>query len=226
LPGDPVYALGGIDPATYYLLDARAGRYLDVTGCGNTVACNEPAVVDLLVDALRFWAGEIGVDGFRFDLAAVLLRGTDGEPLAEPPLLQRIEADPLLRDRVLIAEPWDARGLYALGRFARRGPWAEWNDRFREDVRRFVRGEPGMVGALATRLAGSEDIFGGAALGPLASINYVTCHDGFTLADLVAYERKHNEANGDGNRDGADWNASWNHGVEGDTRDARVLELR
>jgi glycogen operon protein len=229
--GDPVFSFGGIDPASCYLVDA-AGSYRDVTGCGNTVAANHPAMVELIVDALRFWVGEIGVDGFRFDLAAALVRGEDGEPLADPPLLRRIESDLLLADRVLIAEAWDAAGLYLVGGFAqrkgrgsRRG-WSEWNDRFRDDVRRFVRGEPGMTAALAARLAGSRDLFADGALGPGHSINYVACHDGFTLADLVAYDEKHNEANGEDNRDGSDWNASWNCGVEGPTDDAEVLSLR
>jgi glycogen operon protein len=226
LPGDPVVSWRGIDAAGYYLWDAGAGRWRDATGCGNTVACNRPPVADLVLDSLRGWAIEAGVDGFRFDLASVLARGTDGEPLAAPPLLERLAADPVLADRVLIAEPWDAAGLYLLGFFARRGRWSEWNDRFREDVRRFVRGEPGMAGALAARLAGSRDLFGASPLGPAASVNYVTCHDGFTLADLVSYERKRNESNGEGNRDGSDWNASWNCGVEGPTDDPVVLALR
>jgi glycogen operon protein len=225
-PGDPVFSFGGIDPSTYYLRDPAAGCYRNDTGCGNTVAANRPATADLVVDALRWWASEIGVDGFRFDLAAALVRGEDGVPLADPPLLGRIESDPLLAGRLLVAEPWDAGGLYLLGRFARRGRWSEWNDRFRDDVRRFVRGEPGMTGAVAARLAGSRDLFGEGPLGPGHSINYVTCHDGFTLADLVSYDRKHNEANGEGNRDGADWNASWNCGVEGPTDDPEVLALR
>ncbi len=230
--GDPVFSFGGIDPASCYLIDAEAGSYRNVTGCGNTVAANHPAMVELIVDALRFWVAEIGVDGFRFDLAAALVRGEDGEPLVDPPLLRRIESDPLLADRVLIAEAWDAAGLYLVGGFARREGlgdkrgWTEWNDRFRDDVRRFVRGEPGMTGALAARLAGSGDLFGVGALGPGHSINYVACHDGFTLADLVSYDEKHNEANGEDNRDGSDWNASWNCGVEGPTDDAEVLSLR
>ena len=227
LPGDPVFSFGGTDPSTYYLIDPAQGRYRNDSGCGNTVAANCLPVTDLLVDTLRWWATEIGVDGFRFDLAAALVRGDDGAPLEDPPLLRRIESDPVLAGRILIAEPWDAGGLYLLGSFARReGRWSEWNDRFRGDVRRFVRGEPGMTGALAARLAGSRDLFGDGPLGPGHSINYVTCHDGFTLADLVSYNEKHNEANGQENRDGADWNASWNCGVEGPTDDPEVLALR
>jgi glycogen operon protein len=231
LPGDPVFSFGGIDPAGYYLVEDARHCYRDVTGCGNSVAGNRPAVVDLIVDALRWWVVEVGVDGFRFDLATVLLRGDDGEPLADPPLLRRIEDEPLLADRVLIAEPWDAGSGHFLGGFARRSTpagarWSEWNDRFRDDVRRFVRGEPGMTGALAERLAGSRDLFGGGPLGPGHSINYVACHDGFTLADLVSYDRKRNERNGEGNRDGSDWNASWSGGVEGPTADPAVLALR
>jgi isoamylase len=230
LPGDPVFSCAGIGPASYYLLDPARGRYRNDTGCGNTVAANRAPVTELIVDALRWWATAVGVDGFRFDLAAALVRGDDGEALADPPLLRRIESDPVLADRELIVEPWDAGGLYLLGAFARRSrsgvAWKEWNNRFRDDVRRFVRGEPGMASALAARLGGSSDVFGGAPLGPGHSINYVTCHDGFTLADLVSYDRKHNEPNGEGNRDGSDWNASWNCGVEGPTDDPAVLALR
>ncbi|HEV8632311.1 MAG TPA: isoamylase [Thermoanaerobaculia bacterium] len=227
-PHDPVFSFGGIAPATYYLLDPARGRYRDLTGCGNTVACNHAAVNDLIVDALRWWAAEVGADGFRFDLAAVLARGEGGEPLARPPLIDRIAGDPLLAGCDLIAEPWDAAGFYLGGAFARHGgrPWAEWNDRFRDDVRRFVRGEPGLTGALAARLAGSRDRFAGGPLGPAHAINYVACHDGFTLADLVCCDHKHNERNGEGNRDGADWNASWSCGVEGPTDHPAVLALR
>jgi glycogen operon protein len=187
-------------------------------------------MVELIVDALRWWVAEIGVDGFRFDLAAALVRGEDGEPLADPPLQRRIESEPQRAAPQHVAESWDAAGLYLVGGFARRprrgGGWREWNDRFRDDVRRFVRGEPGMTRALAARLAGSPDLFAGAPLGPGHSINYVTCHDGFTLADLVAYDRKHNEANGEHNRDGADENFSWNCGFEGPSSDRTVVELR
>jgi isoamylase len=225
LPGDPVFSWAGIDRRLYYATD-EAGRFLDATGCGNTLAAARPRVADLLTDALRVWATEIGVDGFRFDLAAALTRDVDLAPLADPPLLRQIESEPALAGRLLVAEAWDAGGLYRVGDFARRGRWGEWNDRFRDDVRRFVRGEPGMAAALATRLAGSEDRFGDAPQGPLASINYVTCHDGPTLADLVAYERKHNLRNGEGNRDGPGARFAWNCGVEGDTDDPVVLALR
>ncbi len=235
-PEDPLFCFGGIDPAGSYLVDEAKRSYRNDTGCGNTVAANQPAMAALIADALRWWTRVAGVDGFRFDLAAVLLRGDGGVPLDDPPLLAAIEGEPALARSLLIAEPWDAGGLYRLGAFARRpraaagdaghGGWGEWNDRFRDDVRRFVRGEPGMAGALAARLGGSEDVFGGAPLGPGHSVNYVACHDGFTLADLVTYDGKHNEANGEGNRDGSDWNASWNCGVEGPTDDPGVLALR
>jgi isoamylase len=225
LPGDPVFSVGGIDRGLYYLDNGR-GEYLNFTGCGNTVAVARPPVADLVLDALRWWATEIGVDGFRFDLAAALTRGLDGRPLVDPPFLARLEADPVLADRLVIAEAWDAGGLHRGGDFARRGRWAEWNDRFRDDVRRFVRGEPGMAAALATRLGGSEDLFREAPSGPLASVNYVTCHDGPTLADLVTCERKHNERNGQGNRDGPRHTHAWNCGVEGPTGDPAVLALR
>jgi glycogen operon protein len=225
-PGDPVVSWRGIDAATYYSWDAVSARWHDSTGCGNTVAGNRPVVADLVLDSLRGWALAAGVDGFRFDLASVLSRGEGGEPLADPPVVRRLAADPVLADRLLIAEPWDAGGLHQLGAFARTGRFGEWNDRFRDDVRRFVRGEPGRAGALAERLAGSRDVFAAAPDGPAASINFVTCHDGFTLADLVSYQHKHNQANGEGNRDGSDWNASWNCGVEGPTGDPAVLALR
>jgi isoamylase len=225
LPGDPVYGFGGIDRDLYYVGDGRGG-YLNATGCGNTLAVARPPVADLVLDALCWWATEIGVDGFRFDLAAALTRGLDGRPLADPPFLTRLETDPVLADRLLIAEGWDAGGLHRGGDFARRGRWAEWNDRFRDDVRRFVRGEPGMAAALATRLGGSEDLFRDSPIGPLAAVNYVTCHDGPTLADLVTYERKHNERNGQGNRDGPRHSHAWNCGVEGPTGDPGVRALR
>jgi isoamylase len=216
----------GIDNLVYYILDPVTGEYRDYSGCGNTLNCNHPVVRDTILDALRYWVSEFHVDGFRFDLASVLGRGPQGEVLARPPLLERIGADPVLADALLIAEAWDAAGLYQVGMFPSWGRWAEWNGIFRDDVRQFVRGAPGFAARLATRLAGSSDLYHAAGRGPSPSINFVTCHDGFTAADLVAYNDKHNEANGEENRDGMDDNESWNCGVEGPTDDARVLQLR
>jgi len=216
----------GLDNVVYYILDPVTGAYRDYSGCGNTLNCNDPVVRNLILDALRYWVAEFHVDGFRFDLASILGRGPHGEVLARPPLLERIAADPVLADATLIAEAWDAAGLYQVGTFPTWGRWAEWNGIFRDDMRRFVRGEPGVAGRVATRLAGSADLYGGAGRGPGPSINFVTCHDGFTLADLVSYGRKHNEANGEGNRDGSAANDSWNCGIEGPTTDAAVLRLR
>ncbi|MET0986153.1 MAG: isoamylase [Steroidobacteraceae bacterium] len=198
-------------------------RYRDYTGCGNTVNCNHPLVTNFILRCLEYWADDLGVDGFRFDLASVFARGEDGAPLANPPLTWGIELSHALARRPVIAEAWDAAGLYQVGSFPGMR-WAEWNGRYRDLVRRFVRSEPGLVGEIAARLAGSQDMYSQRT--PLHSINFVTCHDGFTLLDLVSYERKHNEANGDDNRDGNNDNLSWNCGVEGETTDVSVLELR
>jgi glycogen operon protein len=216
----------GLDNSIYYLLDRQTGAYANYSGCGNTVNCNHPVVRDLIVDALCWWVTEMHVDGFRFDLAAILGRGADGEPLANPPLIERIAANPVLADTKLIAEAWDAAGLYQVGTFPNFGRWAEWNGQFRDDLRRFVRGDAGMVPQLATRLAGSSDLYQDDGRAPFHSINFVTCHDGFTLADLVSFEQKHNLANGEHNADGADANFSANCGVEGATDDPRVNALR
>ncbi len=205
----------GLDNSVYYLLDRKTGAYANFSGCGNTVNCNHPVVRDLIVDALCWWVTEMHVDGFRFDLAAILGRGADGQPLANPPLVERIAANPVLADTKLIAEAWDAAGLYQVGTFPNFGRWAEWNGQFRDDLRRFVRGDAGMVARLATRLAGSSDLYQDDGRAPYHSINFVTCHDGFTLADLVSYQNKHNEANGEFNADGTDENFSSNCGVEG-----------
>jgi isoamylase len=216
----------GIDNATYYMADPDSGSYRNYTGCGNTVNCNHPVVRDLIVDCLRFWVVEMHVDGFRFDLASVLARGRDGSVLAEPPLIEHIAADPVLAHTKLIAEAWDAAGLYQVGSFPAWGRWAELNGRFRDDVRRFVKGDPGLAGAIATRMAGSPDLYRHDGRGAHHSINFVTSHDGFTLADLVAYNSKHNEANGEGGRDGADQNDSWNCGWEGPGAPPPVERLR
>ena len=221
----PTLSLRGLDNATYYrtFADDRA-RYVDDTGCGNTVALDRPAALRLALDTLRYYAEVAGVDGFRFDLATTLGRRADGFDAAAP-LLQAIEQDPVLRELKLIAEPWDVgSGGYRLGAFA--PGWGEWNDRYRDAARRFWRGDPGRVGELATRLAGSADVFAARFRRPSRSINFVAAHDGFTLADVVSYATKHNEANGEGNRDGSDVNHSWNHGVEGPTNDAAIVAAR
>jgi isoamylase len=225
-PGAPSLSFRGLDNCVYYLIDPDTGEYLDYSGCGNTLNCNHPVVRSLIIDALRHWVAEMHVDGFRFDLASILGRGRDGEVLPRPPVLERIAADPVLADATLIAEAWDAAGLYQVGTFPAWGRWAEWNGPFRDQVRHFVRGDPGFTSALATRLAGSADFFQHTGRAPAHSINFVTCHDGFTLADLVSYDRKHNWMNGEHNRDGMDENVSWNCGVEGPTDDPAVRSLR
>jgi glycogen operon protein len=219
----PTYNFRGLDNSLYYMLDSR-GRYLNFSGCGNTFNSDHPGVRDYIISCLRNWVAEAGVDGFRFDLASVFGRDRRGEVIVNPPAVNRISEDSLLRGTKLIAEPWDAAGLYQVGTFPGGERWSDWNGRYRDDVRRFWRGEPGMTSALATRLCGSDDLYRGR--GPLHSINFVCCHDGFTLIDLVSYNSKHNEANGEGNRDGSDANYSWNCGVEGPTKDPAILRLR
>jgi glycogen operon protein len=219
----PTLSFRGLDNVEYYRLrDGR--RYLDFTGCGNSVDARAPALVGLIADSMRYWVTEMGVDGFRFDLAPTLLRGADRvDPAAA--LLTVIGQDPVLRGVKLIAEPWDlGPGGYFTGGFP--PPWAEWNDKFRDGVRDFWRRAAHGVNDMASRLSGSSDAFGHPGRGPDASINFITAHDGFTLRDLVSYEAKHNEANGEDNRDGTSNNKSWNCGVEGDTATARVLILR
>lgn len=216
----------GLDNSVYYLLDPESGQYLNYSGCGNTVNCNHPVVRDLIVDALCYWVTEMHIDGFRFDLASILGRGADGSPLANPPLIERIAAHPVLADTKLIAEAWDAAGLYQVGTFPNFGRWAEWNGQFRDDIRRFVRGDAGMVPRLATRLAGSADLYQHGGRAPYHSINFVTCHDGFTLADLVSYQDKHNLANGEFNADGAAENFSANYGIEGASDNQQIVTLR
>ena len=221
----PTLSLRGIDNATYYRLRPEAPRfYVDDTGCGNTLALDRPPVIDLVTASLRHWTEEMGVDGFRFDLATTLARtGAGFDPGA--PLLAAIAADPALAGIKLIAEPWDVGpGGYRLGAFPDR--FAEWNDRYRNAVRAYWRGDDCVLGELATRLSGSSDVFTGRALGPSTSLNYVTAHDGFTLRDLVSYRHKHNEANGEDNRDGSDANLSANYGIEGETADPAVRAVR
>jgi len=219
-------SLRGLDNSVYYIIDPESGDYANYSGCGNTVNCNHPVVRDLIIDALCYWVTEMHVDGFRFDLASILGRGSDGEVLTNPPLLERIAGNPLLANTKLIAEAWDAAGLYQVGSFPNFGRWAEWNGKFRDDIRRFVRGDKGMVPILATRLSGSSDLYQDDGRAPYHSINFVTSHDGFTLADLVSYEVKHNEANGEYGADGDDNNFSANHGVEGPSIDPAICSLR
>ena len=222
----PTLCFRGLDNSIYYMLDeADPRRYRNYTGCGNTMNCNHPIVRTLIMDCLRYWVVEMHVDGFRFDLGSVLGRDTDGRIMENPPILERIAEDPVLRHTKIIAEAWDAAGAYQVGWFPG-GRWAEWNDRFRDDVRRYWRGDPGQVAHLATRLAGSSDLYLRDGRKPFHSINFVTSHDGFTLNDLVSYEEKHNEENGEDGRDGFGNNLSANHGVEGPTTDPRIECVR
>jgi glycogen operon protein len=221
----PTLCFRGLDNPTYYILDIDKSRYADYTGCQNTLNANDPIVRRLIVDSLRYWVQEMHVDGFPFDLASVLSRDPSGRPVPNPPVLWDIESHPALAGTKLIAEAWDAAGLYQVGSFIG-DAWKEWNGRFRDDVRSFFRGEPGSVGRVADRLVGSPEVYGREEREIERSVNFVTCHDGFTLNDLVSYDHKHNEANGEDNRDGADDNRSWNCGVEGPTDDVTVEKLR
>lgn len=216
-------SLKGIDNRIFYMLDEE-GKYKNFTGCHNTLNCNNPMVREFILDCLRYWVIEYHIDGFRFDLAAILTRGQDGYPLENPPIIEAISFDPVLKGCKLIAEAWDARGLYQVGTFPSYGRWADWNDKFRDDVRKFLKGDGGMVPTMLKRIQGSPDIFGKSAA--KSSINYITSHDGFTLNDLVSYERKHNLDNGEENHDGTDENFSWNWGVEGPTDDTEIESLR
>jgi isoamylase len=221
----PTLCFRGMDNAIFYTLEGDKRYYRDFTGTGNTINANHPVVRDHILAALRYWVVEMHLDGFRFDLASVLGRDESGKLLANAPLLERIAEDPILRDVKLIAEAWDAAGAYEVGSFSKRR-WAEWNGRYRDDVRRFWRGDDGMLGLFASRLCGSADIYTRSGKGPESSINFVTCHDGFTLNDLVSYRYKHNEPNGENNRDGTGDNFSENCGVEGETADAGIEALR
>ena len=221
----PTFCFRGLANDDYYVLGADRSTYADFTGTGNTVQASNPITRRLILDSLRYWVREMHVDGFRFDLAAVLSRDEDGLPLVDPPTLLDIDTDPVLAGTKLIAEAWDAGGLYQVGSFVG-DRWVEWNGRFRDDVRSFVKGEPGYAGAVARRVVGSPDIYGPGSREAQESVNFVTCHDGFTLNDLVSYDHKHNEANGEANRDGADDNRSWNCGAEGPTDDPAVERLR
>jgi isoamylase len=221
----PTLGFRGLDNRAYYLLDQDWSRYSNFTGCGNTLKAHHPVVRRLILDSLRYWVSEMHVDGFRFDLASVLSRDEAGNPMRNPPIVWEIESDPLLCGTKLIAEAWDAAGLYQVGLWVG-DSWKEWNGHFRDDIRSFVRGEPGMVGRLANRIFASPDLYASDLIEPEQSVNFVTCHDGFTLNDLVSYDTKVNQANGEGNRDGTDDNRSWNCGVEGPTDDPEVEALR
>lgn len=220
----PLYSYKGLDNESYYILDEK-GEYKNYSGCGNTLNASHPMVKRLINDSLHFWTQEMHVDGFRFDLACILSRATDGEPLNDPPTTLAIDSDYRLADVKLIAEPWDAGGLYQVGQMAGR-KWREWNGQFRDDLRRFLRGDRGMIKKFVSRLLGSPDIYTDSRLDPYKSINFITCHDGFTLWDLVSYNEKHNVQNGEGNRDGNDANFSTNYGVEGETFDKNINTLR
>ena len=222
----PTINFRGFDNSVYYhLVQDDKQYYMDYSGCGNTVNCNHPVVEKMILDCLEFWVRDMHVDGFRFDEGSILSRGQNGAPLEYPPVVWHIELSEILADTKIIAEAWDAAGLYQVGYFPGLR-WAEWNGRFRDDVRRFVKGEPGLVGGVASRMTGSADLYQASGHLPINSVNFVTCHDGFTLNDLVTYNEKHNEANGEGNNDGANDNNSWNCGVEGPTDDPWIEELR
>jgi len=221
----PTLGLRGVDNSTYYILEQDRSLYANYSGTGNTLNANHPIVRRMIVDSLRYWVQEMHVDGFRFDLASILARDSSGQPMLNPPVLWDIDSDPALAGTKLIAEAWDAAGLYQVGSFAG-DSWKEWNGRFRDDTRSFFRGDQGSVARFADRLVGSPAIYGYKEREAEESVNFVTCHDGFTLNDLVSYNLKHNEANGEGNRDGADDNRSWNCGVEGPTDEATVEKLR
>jgi len=221
----PTLCFRGMDNAIFYMLAGDKRYYKNYAGTGNTINANHPVVRDHILAALRYWMVEMHVDGFRFDLASVLGRDGAGKLLANAPLLERIAEDPILRDVKIIAEAWDAAGAYQVGSFSERR-WAEWNGRYRDDVRRFWRGDEGMLGLFASRICGSADIYTNSGKGPEGSINFVTCHDGFTLNDLVSYNDKHNEANGENSRDGANANFSQNYGAEGGTKDAAIESVR
>jgi glycogen operon protein len=219
----PTISFRGIDNKTYYMLTPQ-GYYFNFSGTGNTLNCNNPIVRSLVLDCLRYWAADYHIDGFRFDLASILGRDPWGAPLANPPLLETLAFDPILAKCKLVAEAWDAGGLYQVGSFPAYGRWAEWNGKYRDCVRKFLKGDLGQVGEVGQRLQGSPDLYAGR--GPAASVNFITCHDGFTLCDLVSYNGKHNEANGEDNRDGANDNDSWNCGWEGPTADPAINALR
>ena len=221
----PTISFRGLDNQTYYMLEPD-GSYANYTGCGNTLNCNHPVVRSFVLDCLRYWVAECHLDGFRFDLASVLGRDRSGHPLLNPPLLEALALDPILAGCDLIAEAWDAGGLYQVGNFPSYGRWMEWNGHFRDAARRFLRGDAGVVGEMVQGILGSPNLYAASGRKPTASVNFITCHDGFTLRDLYSFNDKHNLANGEDNRDGANDNNSWNCGAEGETDDLAVNRLR
>lgn len=221
----PFFSFKGIDNNIYYMLTPD-GNYYNFSGCGNTVNCNHPVVQEMIVECLRYWVTTYRVDGFRFDLASILGRNEDGSPMEEPPLLRRLAFDPILHDVKLIAEAWDAGGLYQVGNFPSWKRWSEWNGKYRDDLRDFLKGGYWKAPDAALRIAGSTDLYDPFDRGTNASINFITCHDGFSLNDLYSYNEKHNEANGWNNTDGTNDNRSWNCGAEGETSDAFINQLR
>jgi isoamylase len=221
----PTISFRGLDNSIYYILDESRRGYMNYSGCGNTMNCNHPIMRSFILDCIRYWVMEMHVDGFRFDLGSILGRDGKGRILKNPPILERLAEDPVLRNTKLIAEAWDAAGTYQVGSFPG-GRWAEWNDRFRDDLRRFWRGDPGTRSSLAMRFAGSSDLYSSGGRKPFHSINFITSHDGYTLNDLASYEEKHNEANGENNRDGHGSNFSRNYGVEGPTEKREIKEIR
>jgi glycogen operon protein len=221
----PTLSFRGLDNNSYYVLESDRSRYANYSGTGNTLNANHPIVRRMIVDSLRYWVEELHVDGFRFDLASILARDSAGHVMSNPPVLWDIESDPALAGTKMIAEAWDAAGLYQVGSFIG-DSWKEWNGRFRDDVRSFFRGEAGSLPSFADRIVGSPELYRHKEREAEQSVNFVTCHDGFTLNDLVSYNQKHNEANGEGNRDGGDDNRSWNCGVEGTADDLAIERLR
>lgn len=221
----PCFSFKGIDNNIFYILTPE-GEYYNFSGCGNAVNCNHPAMRKFIIDCLRYWVTEYRVDGFRFDLASILTRDQNGAPMSDPPILQEIACDPIIGNSKLIAEAWDAAGLYQVGSFPAFRRWSEWNGRYRDDMRRFLKGDEGMAGTAITRITGSKDLYDPAHRGTGASVNFITCHDGFTLYDLYSYNMKHNEKNGWDNTDGDNNGNSWNCGVEGETEDPEVETLR
>lgn len=221
----PVFSFKGFDNNIYYMLTPD-GHYYNFSGCGNTLNCNHPVVQQMILESLRYWTVNYRVDGFRFDLATILGRNEDGSPMNQPPLLRNLAADPILSDVKLIAEAWDAGGLYQVGSFPAWNRWAEWNGKYRDDLRSFLKGDYWMAPEAVKRICGSLDLYTGQYLGYNSSINFLTCHDGFTLHDLYSYNQKHNEDNGWNNTDGANDNRSWNCGAEGETNDPAILRLR
>jgi glycogen operon protein len=222
----PTFSFRALSNSTYYMIDKKSGHYLNFTGCGNTVNCNHPVVSQMILDALRFWVSEMHVDGFRFDLASILTRDGNGAVLEDPPIIDKISNDPFLSKTKLIAEAWDAAGLYQVSSFPGGNRWTIWNDRIRDTIRRYVRGDSGMIPDLATRIAGSADLFRHMGRSPSHSINYITAHDGFPLLDLVSYSKKHNLINGENNIDGMNENFSSNYGYEGPTSDTEINSIR